>query len=99
MELNRLTAHFGATPPDESALLTAVGRHGLALRIADATVTQLQSALDAALHDIFVLALVPAVVLILWLLKVVPGNVQLARLRMGPLGAPRSALTPLGLPK
>ncbi|HWE60671.1 MAG TPA: MFS transporter [Chloroflexota bacterium] len=91
IELNRLTAHFGATPPDVSALLTAAGRHGLALRLGAATVTRLQHALDSALHDIFVLALLPAGALILWLLLVVPGNAQLARLRMGPLGAQRPA--------
>jgi EmrB/QacA subfamily drug resistance transporter len=98
MELNRLTFHFGATPPDESALLTAAGRHGLALRLGDATVLRLQHALDSALHDIFVLALVPAGVLILWLVLVVPGNARLARLRMGPLGALRPVLAPLGSP-
>jgi hypothetical protein len=61
-------------------------------------VVRLQDALDSALHDIFILALVPAAVLILWLLFVVPGNVQLARLRMEPLGVPRSAMIPLSSP-
>ena len=49
-------------------------RQGLALRLGDATVIRLQQALDGALHDIFLLALVPAGLLIVWLLLVVPDN-------------------------
>ena len=94
IELNRLTAHFGATPPDESALLTAAGRHGLALRFGNATVIHLQHALDSALHDIFLLALAPAGALILWLLLVVPSNALAERLRMGPLGGQRPPAVP-----
>ena len=95
MELNRLTAHFGATPPNTSALLTAAGRHGLALHLGDATVIRLQQALDSAMQDIFVLALIPAGVLIVWLIVVVPDNAQAKRLRMRPMGAPRPVLAPL----
>jgi EmrB/QacA subfamily drug resistance transporter len=94
IELNRLTAHFDALPPDTSSLLTAAGRHALALRLGAALVVRLQRALDSALHDIFALALVPAGALILWLLLVVPGNAQLARLRMTPLGAQRPGVAP-----
>jgi EmrB/QacA subfamily drug resistance transporter len=95
IESNRLSVHFGATPPDASALLTAAGRHGLALRFGEATVLRLQHALDSALHDIFLLAMIPAGVLILWLLLVVPGNALAERLRMGPLGGPRPPVAPV----
>lgn len=94
IELNRLTTHFGATPPDASALLTAAGRHDLAQSLGGATVLRLQHALDSALHDIFLLALAPAGVLIVWLLLVVPSNALLERLRMGPLGGPRPVAGP-----
>jgi len=80
-------------------LLTAAGRHGLALRFGNATVIRLQHALDSALHDIFLIALAPAAVLILWLLLVVPGNALAERIRMGPLGGRRPAGVPAQSPE
>jgi hypothetical protein len=94
IELNRLTVHFGAVPPDTSALLTAAGRHGLALRLGAPTVLRLQQALDSAIHDIFLLALAPAFLLILWLLIVVPSNQLARRIRMGPLDGQRPRAVP-----
>jgi len=89
-ELARFGAHLGRsskTAPDPAALLTATTRHLLTVRLGPAAVPRLQQALAAALHDIFLVAFAPTVLLLLWLLFVVPGNSAARRIRLGPLGA------------
>jgi len=56
-------------------------------------VTQFQRALDAAMHDVFLFAMVPLGILLLWLVVVVPTNSVARRIRLAPLGmgAPRAA--------
>ena len=55
IELNRLTAHFGADAAGYIGLADGGRATHLALRLGAATVIRLQQALDAALHDIFML--------------------------------------------
>ncbi len=90
IEISRLAGHFGRPAPDPASLLTAASRQSLASHLGAATVAQLQHALDAALHDIFLLALAPLSVLILALLVIAPSNELAKRIRLAPLGAQRA---------
>ena len=87
IELSRLAFHFGRATPDPSLLLTAPARHTLASHLGAGIVTQLQHALDNAIHDIYLVVLVPLAIMLVWLLLVVPTNTMARRIRLAPLGA------------
>lgn len=93
LEVSRLAGHGGGAVGDPSTLLTAAGRSSLTTTFGSAAVTQFQRALDAAMHDVFLFAMVPLGILLLWLVVVVPTNSVARRIRLAPLGmgAPRAA--------
>lgn len=93
IELQRFAFHLG-TAADPAPLLTDETRRALIARIGAGAVTDMQRALGAALHEVFLLAFVPVIVLLLWLVVVVPNNARLRRIRLAPLGAARTAPAP-----
>jgi EmrB/QacA subfamily drug resistance transporter len=89
LELQRLAAHIGPELGvlDPARLLSAEARAALASQLGPAGVAQLQTALGAAVADIFAIAFVPLAVLSVWLFTVVPSNEEARRIRLAPLNA------------
>jgi MFS family permease len=85
LEVGRLAVHMGGRLPDTSQLLSAQGRHNLALQFGAEYVHDLRLALGAALHDVFSAGFIALAAVTLVLLLIVPSNALARRIRLAPL--------------
>jgi EmrB/QacA subfamily drug resistance transporter len=85
LEVVRVATHFGQPGADASLLLSDAGRQQLGNQFGANYVHELQLALGAALHDLFLVGFIALAGVVLWLVLVVPTNAQLRKIRLGPL--------------
>lgn len=87
-QVDRLDSYAHLTSvTNASQLLSPSGRYWYATIFGNVYTSHLQRWLTLSIHDVFVVAFIPAILLGIWLLLVVPSNALVREIRLGPLRA------------